>query len=61
MSDLGQRMVRYRAKHNLSQEELATMCKLSIMTICNVETNQREPTRLTVAKIEQVINEQQEE
>ena len=52
---IGSRMIAYRAKHNISQEELANQAKLCVMTINAIENGKREPTKLTRAKIEQII------
>ena len=48
-------MVRYRAKHNLSQPELAKLCKMSTMTISILERGLRVPSRVSRAKIEYVL------
>lgn len=52
---LQQKMVRYRAKHNISQSELAQKCSLSLQTISCVETGIQKPSRLTEQKILCVI------
>lgn len=54
---LGERMVIYRAEHDLSQQELADKCKVSKQTIFSIESEQQTPSRLTRAKIELVIGE----
>lgn len=56
--DLSERMLEYRAKHNLSQEEFAEKAKLCLMTISAIETNKRPPNPLTRAKIEMVLKEE---
>jgi len=53
------RLVIYRAKHRLTQKEMAERCGLSVMTISSVENGIQEPTRLTRAKIELVIGEEE--
>ena len=55
--DLIEAMVRYRAKENISQKELAKRCNLSLQTINSIETGQQEPLPRTKAKIEIVIKE----
>lgn len=52
---LQQEMVKYRARHNLSQRELAEKCALSLQTISCVETGIQKPSRLTEQKILYVI------
>lgn len=57
---IGSRIVEYRAKHNISQEEFANRCKLCIMTVNAIENGKREPNKLTKAKIEQLIENKEE-
>lgn len=57
MSDLANRLVRYRAKYRLTQKELAEQCGVSTMTISNVERNIQEPNRVTLTKILMVVGE----
>lgn len=57
MDDLIKRMVRYRAKENISMKELARRCNLTTQTIHNIETGVQEPSRMTREKIEMVIGE----
>lgn len=52
---LAERMVQYRAKERISQEELGKRCGLSKQTINSLESELQEPSRVTVAKIELVI------
>ena len=52
---LGEAMVKYRAKHNMSQPELAMLCKVSTMTISILERGLREPSRVTRTKIEYIL------
>ncbi len=57
---LQEQMVRYRAKHNISQTELAQRCGISVQTANSVENGLQEPSKLTRAKIELVVNEEVE-
>lgn len=57
---LAEEMIRYRAKHNISQAKLGELCGISVMTINYVERGLQEPTPLTEAKIRLIINEQEE-
>ena len=55
MKQLAQRIFEYRVKYNLSQSAFADLCKLSTQTINYVENELQKPSKMTVAKIEQVI------
>lgn len=55
--DLGKRMIAYRARHNMSQEELAQKAKLSVMTVNFAENGTRTISKLTRWKIELAIKE----
>ena len=59
--DIVRRMLAYRAKYNLSQEEFAERAQLSLMTVNAVENSRRTPTALTRAKIERVLEDKKEE
>lgn len=53
-------MVRYRAKKNYSQKELAKACGLSLQTINSVENGIQTPSKLTEQKIRLVIDKEDE-
>lgn len=56
LQELQNKMIMYRAKHKLSQSELAKKCDVSTQTICNVETGSKGmPSKITYAKIMLVI------
>lgn len=57
---LGERMVVYRAKENISQGELARRCGLSTQTVNSVENGLQSPSKVTLAKIELVIGKEVE-
>lgn len=57
---LRERILQYRARHNMSQEDFANKCQVNVMTINTVETGKRKPTPLTVAKIEMVLRKDEE-
>ena len=59
MNELAEKMVAYRAKHNITQFKLAELCKLSEATIIHAEQGKR-LAPLSKAKIEHVINEEGE-
>jgi DNA-binding XRE family transcriptional regulator len=54
---LQERMIQYRAKERISQTELAERCGVSYQTINSVENGTQDPSKVTQAKIELVINE----
>lgn len=51
MEELRNAMLRYRAKHSISQRELARRCGLSLQTVNSVENGTQNPSRLTAEKI----------
>lgn len=57
---LQERMIQYRAKERISQKELAERCGVSYQTINSVENGTQDPSKVTQAKIELVINETKE-
>lgn len=61
MGKLKDDIVKYRAKHNISMEEFASMCNLTLQTIYNIEREISNPTRLTESKIRIVIDADEEE
>ena len=48
---LADKMMWYRAKNGLSQQELADLCGLSKMTICQIEKGNQIPSKITQMKI----------
>ena len=60
MLDLKSAMLDYRAKHNISQTELARRCKLSMQTVCNIENGTQSPSKLTERKILNVVLKEKE-
>ena len=54
---LGDRVLEYRARHNISQEDFANLAHVNVMTINSVENKKRNPTKLTIVKIERVLRE----
>ena len=52
---LGERCKEYRAKHRLTQEELAKKCGVHVNTIIYTETEKHSARMLTQAAIEKVI------
>lgn len=54
-SVLIEKMLDYRARHNISQVRFAELCKVSQQTICNVENGVQAPSKLTRKKILNLI------
>lgn len=59
MDNLIERIVMYRAKNSMSQVEFAKKCRVSTQTICNIENGYQEANKITLIKIEQVLNEKE--
>ena len=59
--NLGERMLRYRAKHRMTQKQMAEKCGVSLQTLCCVETGQQTPGKMTLTKIELVLEEDKNE
>ena len=57
---LGEKMIRYRAKHRMTQEEFSKLAGISIQTISYIEREKQAPSRITKAKIEMIIEEDEE-
>ena len=60
MKSLGERILEYRARHNISQEDFANRARVNVMTINTAENGKRKPTRLTAMKIERVLREDED-
>lgn len=54
---LQDKMVEYRAKHDMSQKAFAKKCGVSLQTINSVENGLQKPSKMTEAKIMMVIKE----
>lgn len=54
---LQDKMVEYRAKHDMSQKVFAEKCGVSLQTINSVENGLQKPSKMTEAKIMMVIKE----
>ncbi len=57
MQELIDKMVMYRAKHQLTQQEMADKIGVSLMTLNQIEVGKQIPSRITVAKIQIVLDE----
>lgn len=57
MDDLRDKMLDFRARHDLSQEELAEKCHVTKQTIWAVEKGIQTPSKLTERKIRNVVEE----
>ena len=56
MTELAKRIIRYRAIKNISQGEMARRCFVTKQTIWAIENGRQQPTKLTEAKIEEVLS-----
>lgn len=56
MNNLSEKIISYRAKHDLSQIEFADLCKVTAQTISNIERGVQDPSKLTLAKILNIID-----
>ena len=59
--ELKDKMIRYRAKHKLSQKAFADLVGVSTQTICTVETGQQTPKATTKAMIEMILEKEDRE
>lgn len=57
---LGEKLLRYRAKYNLSQDELAERLKVTKQTIRNIEANKGGITPLTKTKVMMLLEQEAE-
>lgn len=55
LKQLSEKMLDYRAKNNLSAEKFAEKCKLTLVTIYNIENGKQAPSKMTLRKILNVI------
>jgi DNA-binding XRE family transcriptional regulator len=55
MKDLATDMFNYRVEHDMSQTDLAKLCRISIQTVNSVENRKQNPSKMTRAKLERVI------
>lgn len=55
MRDLATDMFNYRVDHDMSQTDLAKLCRISIQTVNSVENRKQNPGKMTRAKLERVI------
>ena len=61
MNELSNKMIEYRAKERISQKELAKRVGVTLQTINSIENGLQEPSKVTRAKIDLVINRKEEE
>ncbi len=58
--ELGEKILEYRARHGLSQEEFANLVQVNVMTINAIENGKRKPLRITIKRIEMILQEDKE-
>ena len=56
MADLGQRILAYRAEHNMTQQEFGYACGLTGQTIMCIEHGKSNLAKLTVEKISRLLD-----
>lgn len=61
MESLADRILAYRAKHDISAKDFAALCKLSTQTVYSIENGWQHPSKLTRLKIENVLKEKEKE
>ena len=59
MKTLAERILEYRAKHDMSAKEFAEKCKLSLQTVYSIENGLQVPSKITRLKIENVLKGEQ--
>lgn len=60
MKTLAERILEYRAKHNISAKKFAEKCKLSLQTVYSIENGVQTPSKITRLKIENVLNKKED-
>lgn len=55
---LSEKILTYRAKHNLSAEKFAELCNLTMPTIYNIENGKQAPSKMTLRKILHIIQDE---
>ena len=60
MRSIGDRMIEYRARERINQQEMADRCGVSKQTVYSIENGIQEPSKITTAKIELVIGKEGE-
>lgn len=53
--DIANKMLEYRAKHNLSQSKFAELCGITTQTVNSIENGIQTPSKLTETKIKLVV------
>lgn len=56
---LGEKMIEYRARKNISQTVLAEECGVTLQTINSIENGRQTPSKLTEAKIRRVVEQEE--
>jgi len=52
MSQIGNEILEYRTRHNLSQEKMAELLKVNKWSICNIENGKQNPRKTLVMRFE---------
>ena len=56
---IAERMIQYRARERINQQELADRCGISKQTVYSIESDLQSPSKVTLAKIELVIGKEE--
>lgn len=59
MMTLKDRMIEYRARERINQEELGKRCGVSKQTVYAIENGLQDPSKVTIAKIELVVGKEE--
>ena len=59
--DFGRTLLEFRAKHNLTQKQLADYLGINVMAIYRYENNKYNPTQVNKIKIENKMKEWEEQ
>lgn len=55
LRQLSEKILTYRAKHNLTAKQFGELCNLTMPTIYNIENCKQVPSKLTLGKILNLI------
>lgn len=55
LKELSEKILNYRAKHNLSAEKFAELCNLTMPTVYNIENCKQVPSKITLRKILNIV------
>lgn len=56
LQQLANEIIAYRAKHNIGAVKFAELCRVTPQTMYSIENCTQSPSKLTLAKITEVLN-----